>query len=37
VIAGPLRPEHLETAGHALELRLSPGERDELTALFPGL
>jgi aryl-alcohol dehydrogenase-like predicted oxidoreductase len=37
VIAGPRRPEHLESAVGALDLRLSPGERDELTALFPGL
>jgi 1-deoxyxylulose-5-phosphate synthase len=37
VVVGPRRPEHLEPALRALELRLSPGERDELAALFPGL
>jgi aryl-alcohol dehydrogenase-like predicted oxidoreductase len=37
VIVGPRRPAHLEPALRALELRLTPAERDELTALFPGL
>jgi 1-deoxyxylulose-5-phosphate synthase len=37
VIVGPRRPEHLEPAARALELRLAPTERDELAALFPGL
>jgi aryl-alcohol dehydrogenase-like predicted oxidoreductase len=35
VIVGPRRPEHLEPARAALELRLSASERDELGALFP--
>ena len=34
VIVGPRRPEHLEPARAALELRLSEAERDELEALF---
>ena len=37
VIVGPRRPEHLDPALRALELGLTPAERDELTALFPGL
>ena len=37
VITGPRRAEHLEPAVRALDLRLGPAERDELTALFPGL
>jgi aryl-alcohol dehydrogenase-like predicted oxidoreductase len=37
VIVGPRRPEHLEPPARALDLGLTPGERDELTALFPGL
>lgn len=36
LIVGPRRPEHLEPPVRALELRLSPAERDELAALFPG-
>jgi aryl-alcohol dehydrogenase-like predicted oxidoreductase len=35
VIVGPRRPEHLEPAVRALELELSPAERDELASLFP--
>jgi aryl-alcohol dehydrogenase-like predicted oxidoreductase len=34
VVLGPRRPEHLEPARDALELRLSDAERDELTELF---
>ncbi len=34
VVVGPRRPEHLEPALAALELRLSRQERDELAALF---
>jgi aryl-alcohol dehydrogenase-like predicted oxidoreductase len=34
VIVGPRRPEHLEPARRALELRLSEAERAELGALF---
>jgi aryl-alcohol dehydrogenase-like predicted oxidoreductase len=34
VVVGPRRPEHLEPALEALELRLSPQERDELAELF---
>jgi aryl-alcohol dehydrogenase-like predicted oxidoreductase len=34
VIVGPRRPEHLEPARAALELRLSEAERDQLGALF---
>jgi aryl-alcohol dehydrogenase-like predicted oxidoreductase len=34
VIVGPRRPEHLEPARAALELALTPDERDELGALF---
>ena len=34
VIVGPRRPEHLEPACAALELRISAAERDELGALF---
>ena len=34
VIVGPRRPEHLEPAAAALDLRLTPTERDALTALF---
>ena len=34
VVVGPRRPEHLEPAVAALELELSPDERDELAALF---
>jgi aryl-alcohol dehydrogenase-like predicted oxidoreductase len=35
VVVGPRKPEHLEPAVRALELRLSAAERDELGALFP--
>jgi aryl-alcohol dehydrogenase-like predicted oxidoreductase len=35
VVVGPRRPEQLEPALRALELELSPAERDELAALFP--
>ena len=34
VVVGPRRPEHLEPALAALELRLSPQERNELAELF---
>jgi aryl-alcohol dehydrogenase-like predicted oxidoreductase len=34
VVVGPRRPEHLEPALTALELRLEPAERDELAGLF---
>ncbi len=34
VITGPRRPEHLEPAVAALDVRLSPSERNELAALF---
>jgi aryl-alcohol dehydrogenase-like predicted oxidoreductase len=33
-VVGPRRPEHLRPALEALELRLSPPEREQLTALF---
>jgi aryl-alcohol dehydrogenase-like predicted oxidoreductase len=36
VIVGPRRPEHLEPAARALDLALTPEERDALAALFPG-
>ena len=35
VILGPRSPRHLEPARAALEVRLTPGERDELASLFP--
>jgi aryl-alcohol dehydrogenase-like predicted oxidoreductase len=35
VVAGPRRPEHLEPALAALDLRLSLDQRDELASLFP--
>jgi aryl-alcohol dehydrogenase-like predicted oxidoreductase len=35
VVVGPRRPEHLQPATAALELRLSAAERDEISALFP--
>jgi aryl-alcohol dehydrogenase-like predicted oxidoreductase len=35
VIVGPRRPEHLEPARRALELRLSGSEAAEIAALFP--
>lgn len=34
VVLGPRRPEHLEPALEALQLELSPAERDEVGALF---
>jgi 1-deoxyxylulose-5-phosphate synthase len=34
VVVGPRRPGHLDPALAALELRLTPAERDELAALF---
>ena len=34
VVTGPRRPEHLEPARAALDLQLSPVERDELASLF---
>jgi len=34
VVVGPRRPEHLEPALAALELRLTPAERDEVAELF---
>jgi aryl-alcohol dehydrogenase-like predicted oxidoreductase len=35
VVVGPRRPEHLQPAVAALDLHLSPAERDELASLFP--
>jgi aryl-alcohol dehydrogenase-like predicted oxidoreductase len=35
VILGPRNPRHLESPRAALELELTPGERDELASLFP--
>jgi aryl-alcohol dehydrogenase-like predicted oxidoreductase len=35
VILGPRSPRHLEPPRAALELELTPGERDELASLFP--
>ena len=34
VVVGPRRPEQLEPALEALELRLSPPERDEIGRIF---
>jgi 1-deoxyxylulose-5-phosphate synthase len=34
-VVGPRRPEHLEPAIAALDLHLSPAERDELASFFP--
>jgi aryl-alcohol dehydrogenase-like predicted oxidoreductase len=34
IVVGPRRPEHLEPALRALEVRLSPAERDQLGGLF---
>ena len=34
VVVGPRRPAHLESARHALELKLSDGERAEIAAMF---
>jgi aryl-alcohol dehydrogenase-like predicted oxidoreductase len=35
VVVGPRRPEQLEPVREALELELSPGQRDEVGSLFP--
>jgi aryl-alcohol dehydrogenase-like predicted oxidoreductase len=35
VVAGPRRPEQLDPARRALDVELSPAERDELASLFP--
>jgi aryl-alcohol dehydrogenase-like predicted oxidoreductase len=35
VVVGPTRAEHLEPVREALDLTLSPSERDSLVALFP--
>jgi aryl-alcohol dehydrogenase-like predicted oxidoreductase len=35
VILGPRNPRHLEPPRAALDLELTPGERDELASLFP--
>jgi aryl-alcohol dehydrogenase-like predicted oxidoreductase len=35
VVVGPRRPEHLEPGLAALDLELTPAERDELASLFP--
>jgi aryl-alcohol dehydrogenase-like predicted oxidoreductase len=35
VVVGPRRPEHLEPALAALDLTLTPAERDQLASLFP--
>ena len=35
VVVGPRRPEHLEPPLAALEVELSPADRDELASLFP--
>jgi aryl-alcohol dehydrogenase-like predicted oxidoreductase len=35
VVVGPRRPGHLEPAMTALEVELSPAERDELASFFP--
>jgi aryl-alcohol dehydrogenase-like predicted oxidoreductase len=35
VVTGPRRPEHLDPVFAALELELSPDDRDELASLFP--
>jgi aryl-alcohol dehydrogenase-like predicted oxidoreductase len=35
VVLGPRRPEHLEPALAAADVRLSPAERDELASFFP--
>jgi aryl-alcohol dehydrogenase-like predicted oxidoreductase len=35
VVAGPRRPVHLQPATAALDLHLSPAERDELASFFP--
>ena len=34
IIAGPQRPEHLEQVREALEISLTPAQRDELAAGF---
>ncbi|MGH3084355.1 MAG: aldo/keto reductase, partial [Gaiellaceae bacterium] len=35
VVLGPRRPEHLEPGRAALDLELTPDERDQLASLFP--
>jgi aryl-alcohol dehydrogenase-like predicted oxidoreductase len=35
IVVGPRRPEHLEPGLAALDLELTPAERDELASLFP--
>jgi aryl-alcohol dehydrogenase-like predicted oxidoreductase len=35
VVVGPRRPEHLEPALAAADVRLTPAERDELASFFP--
>jgi len=35
IVVGPRRPEHLAPAQAALDIHLSPAERDELASLFP--
>jgi len=35
VVTGPRRPDHLESAREALDLRLSTADRDEVGSLFP--
>jgi aryl-alcohol dehydrogenase-like predicted oxidoreductase len=35
VVLGPRRPEHLEPGRAALDLELTPAERDQLASLFP--
>ena len=35
VVVGPRRPEHLEPACAALDIELTPAERDELASLLP--
>jgi aryl-alcohol dehydrogenase-like predicted oxidoreductase len=34
VVVGPRRPDHLEPARRALELELTPAERDEIARYF---
>ena len=35
IVVGPRRPEQLEPARAAADVRLTPAERDELASLFP--
>ncbi len=35
IVLGPRRPEHLEPGRAALDLELTPSQRDELASLFP--